>query len=130
MVSTSHELHLGLSNLQQLNNINITITCGLHNLQTQNLVHRDLHSGDILTKKYNPFVASSIIDLGLCSFGGIMYEMAIGKPFYDRAHDTLLLIDICNGLRPKIPEIMLNWPKWYSDLTYQCWSGDFSKRPN
>ncbi|RHZ84478.1 hypothetical protein Glove_81g68 [Diversispora epigaea] len=66
------------------------------------------------------------------SFGGIMYEMATGKqPFYDRAHDTRLIIDICNGLRPKIPDIMLNWvPKWYSDLMYKCWRCTPSERPS
>ncbi|RHZ65759.1 hypothetical protein Glove_311g16 [Diversispora epigaea] len=65
------------------------------------------------------------------SFGGIMYEMATGKqPFYDRAHDTYLIIDICNGVRPKIPDIMLDWiPQCYSDLMYKCWAGDPSERP-
>ncbi|RHZ65765.1 hypothetical protein Glove_311g21 [Diversispora epigaea] len=66
------------------------------------------------------------------SFGGIMYEIATGKqPFYDRAHDTRLIIDICNGIRPKIPDIMLDWiPQFYSDLMYKCWNGDPSKRPS
>ncbi|RHZ65782.1 hypothetical protein Glove_311g59 [Diversispora epigaea] len=66
------------------------------------------------------------------SFGGIMYEMATGKqPFYDRAHDTRLIIDIYNGIRPKIPDIMLDWiPKLYSDFMYKCWNGNPSKRPS
>ncbi|RHZ86175.1 hypothetical protein Glove_54g23 [Diversispora epigaea] len=64
------------------------------------------------------------------SFGGILYEMATRtQPFYDRAHDTRLIIDICNGVRPKIPDFM-NWiPQDYSDLIYKCWSGDPSERP-
>ncbi|RHZ82296.1 hypothetical protein Glove_109g250 [Diversispora epigaea] len=66
------------------------------------------------------------------SFGGIMYEMVTGnQPFADRAHDTYLMIDICNGVRPKVPDMMLNLiPKCYLDLMYRCWDDDPSKRPN
>ncbi|RHZ86147.1 hypothetical protein Glove_54g15 [Diversispora epigaea] len=149
---------------------------GLRYMHANNLVHRDLHSGNILIS-YSlsnslDRCSVSITDLGLCilendlilksdnksniiygsipyippevlrgnaftqkgdiySFGGIMYEMATGKqPFYDRAHDTRLIIDICNGKRPKIPDIMLDWiPKLYSDLMYKCWNDDPSERP-
>jgi hypothetical protein len=49
------------------------------------------------------------------SFGGIMYEIVTAqRPFADQAHDTYLIIDICNGVRPKVPDFMLNWiPEWY-----------------
>ncbi|RHZ78841.1 hypothetical protein Glove_155g105 [Diversispora epigaea] len=65
------------------------------------------------------------------SFGGIMYEIvAAQRPFADQAHDTYLMIDICNGVRPKVPDFMLNWtPEWYLDLMYRCWSDDPSERP-
>ncbi|RHZ44146.1 hypothetical protein Glove_756g19 [Diversispora epigaea] len=65
------------------------------------------------------------------SFGGIMYEIVTAqRPFADKAHDTYLMIDICNGVRPKVPDFMLNWiPEWYLDLMYRCWSDDPSKRP-
>ncbi|RHZ78914.1 hypothetical protein Glove_155g121 [Diversispora epigaea] len=65
------------------------------------------------------------------SFGGIMYEIATTqRPFADQAHDTYLMIDICNGVRPKVPDFMLNWiPEWYLDLMYRCWSDDPSERP-
>ncbi|RHZ84453.1 hypothetical protein Glove_81g70 [Diversispora epigaea] len=148
------------------------ITTGLNCLHVKNLVHRDLHSGNILIRNNSNSYDASITDLGLCkletglilksdnksnniygsipyippevlrgnsftkegdiySFGGIMYEMATGKlPFYDRAHDTHLIIDICKGIRPRIPDVMLDWiPKSYSDLMYQCWSDDPSNRP-
>src|SRR5207247_2237640 len=51
-------------------------------------------------------------------------------PFADQAHDTYLMIDICNGVRPKVPEFMLNWiPEWCLDLMYRCWTDDPSERP-
>ncbi|RHZ78833.1 hypothetical protein Glove_155g73 [Diversispora epigaea] len=65
------------------------------------------------------------------SFGGIMYEIVTAqRPFADQAHDIYLMIDICNGVRPKVPDFMLNWiPEWYLDLMYRCWSDDSSERP-
>ncbi|RHZ44153.1 hypothetical protein Glove_756g32 [Diversispora epigaea] len=65
------------------------------------------------------------------SFGGIMYEIVTAqRPFADQAHDTYLMMDICNGVRPKVPDFMINWiPEWYLNLMYQCWSDDPSKRP-
>ncbi|RHZ83962.1 hypothetical protein Glove_86g75 [Diversispora epigaea] len=65
------------------------------------------------------------------SFGGIMYEIVTAQqPFADQAHDTYLMIDICNGVRPKVPDFMLNWiPEWYLDLMYRCWTDDPSERP-
>ncbi|RHZ85763.1 hypothetical protein Glove_60g146 [Diversispora epigaea] len=65
------------------------------------------------------------------SFGGIMYEMVTAqRPFANQAHDTYLMMDICNGVRPKVPDFMLNWiPEWYLDLMYRCWSDDPSERP-
>ncbi|RHZ86082.1 hypothetical protein Glove_54g151 [Diversispora epigaea] len=151
------------------------IAGGLNNLHKKNLVHCDLHAGNILIKRHSDYIDSSvakITDLGSCSlekdlilksdneseyifgslphippevlrgnayskkgdiysFGGIMYEMATGKqPFNDRAHDTHLIIDICNGVRPKIPDHILDViPKFYLDLMHLCWSSDPSKRP-
>ena len=139
---------------------------GLGILHAKNVVHCDLHSGNILNStKYS---LESFIDLDSCklendlilnynkiygsipyippevlrgneftrkgdiySFGGIMYEIVTAqRPFADQAHDTYLMIDICNGVRPKVPDFMLNWiPEWYLNLMYQCWSDDPSERP-
>ncbi|RHZ84237.1 hypothetical protein Glove_84g41 [Diversispora epigaea] len=65
------------------------------------------------------------------SFGGIMYEIITAqRPFADQAHDTYLMMDICNGVRPTVPDFMLNWiPEWYLNLMYRCWSDDLSERP-
>ncbi|RHZ84222.1 hypothetical protein Glove_84g126 [Diversispora epigaea] len=142
---------------------------GLRILHARNLVHCNLHSGNILVN-YNFDILDLVIDLGLCklddlilnsnnknnqvngsipyipqvlrgndftrkgdvySFCGIMYEIITAqRPFADQAHDTYLMIDICNGVRPKVSDFMLNWiPEWYLDLMYRCWGDDPSKRP-
>ncbi|RHZ44139.1 hypothetical protein Glove_756g27 [Diversispora epigaea] len=147
-----------------------SIASGLESLREKNLVHCDLHSGNILN--FSEYCSVPVIDLDLYklendlisnsnnknnriygkipyippevlrgneftgkgdiySFGGIMYEIVTSqRPFADQAHDTYLMIDICNGVRPKVPEFMLNWiPEWYLDLMYRCWSDDPSERP-
>ncbi|RHZ84236.1 hypothetical protein Glove_84g43 [Diversispora epigaea] len=147
----------------------------LERFHEKNLIHCDLHSGNILIDlNFHFFDPGSDlgIDFGLCklendlilnsnnkinkisgsvpyvppevlkgneftregdvySFGGIMYEIVTAqRPFSDQAHDTYLMIDICNGVRPKVPDFMLNWiPEWYLDLMYRCWSDDLSERP-
>ncbi|RHZ86645.1 hypothetical protein Glove_48g84 [Diversispora epigaea] len=112
--------------------------CVLHE---NNLVHCDLHSGNILMKSFYgsiPYIPPEVLrgneftkEGDIYSLGGIMYEMATGnQPFADQAHDTYLMIDICNGVRPKVPDMMLNFiPKCYLDKMYQCWDDDPSKRP-
>jgi hypothetical protein len=59
----------------------------------------------------------------------IMYFVATGRqPFYNRAHDSHLALDICNGNRPEInvPEA----PKSYIDLMKKCWDSNPNNRPN
>uniref|UniRef100_U9TC83 Protein kinase domain-containing protein n=1 Tax=Rhizophagus irregularis (strain DAOM 181602 / DAOM 197198 / MUCL 43194) TaxID=747089 RepID=U9TC83_RHIID len=68
------------------------------------------------------------------SFGMVMYYIITGKqPFENRAHDSLLALDICNGIRPEIPEIP-EIPELksnlYIDLMKKCWDSDPDKRPN
>ncbi|CAI2186020.1 16040_t:CDS:2, partial [Funneliformis geosporum] len=48
-------------------------------------------------------------------------------PFWDRAHDTELIIDICDGLRPSIGDIVA--PEGYIELMKECWDPDPNKRP-
>ncbi|POG64934.1 kinase-like domain-containing protein [Rhizophagus irregularis DAOM 181602=DAOM 197198] len=63
------------------------------------------------------------------SFGMIMYFVATGRqPFSDRAHDKLLALDICNGIRPKLNE--LEAPKCYVGLMKRCWDSAPDNRPD
>jgi len=60
------------------------------------------------------------------SFGMIMWEVMTGRrPFWDRNHDTRLIIEICDGLRPPI---VTNAPKGYIELMQRCWDPDPKKR--
>ena len=60
-------------------------------------------------------------------FGIIAHELCTGfPPHHDIAHDELLAIRICQGLRPKsnnkIPQLIF-------DVIKQCWNADPLKRP-
>ncbi|CAG8591764.1 3267_t:CDS:2 [Paraglomus occultum] len=117
------------------------------------LVHGNLHSGNILVHKNStyiadlgagkdddviygvlPYVAPEIFMNGTYSmatdlycFGVIMWELATGeRPMADRPHDIELAHDICNGLRPAIPDHV---PACYADLMMQCWDSDPNNRP-
>jgi serine/threonine protein kinase len=61
------------------------------------------------------------------SFGMIMWELMTGRrPFWNRSHDTDLIIEIVDGLRPPI---VTNAPGGYIELMEECWHSDPNKRP-
>jgi serine/threonine protein kinase len=63
------------------------------------------------------------------SFGMIMYFVATKKqPFANLAHDRILALNICNGIRPEINEKEV--PKCYVDLMKRCWDSDQFNRPS
>ncbi|RIA94179.1 hypothetical protein C1645_873635 [Glomus cerebriforme] len=92
----------------------------------QYIIYRDFHSGNIFFDSYNYAV---IGDLGI-SKSATETESAedneIMKTFWDRNHDTELIIEICDGLRPPI---VINAPEGYIDLMKECWHADPEKRP-
>ncbi|CAB5149086.1 unnamed protein product [Rhizophagus irregularis] len=49
------------------------------------------------------------------------------RPFWDRSHDTELIIEICDGLRP--PNVT-NAPEGYIELMQKCWHSDPNERPS
>ncbi|RHZ54981.1 hypothetical protein Glove_421g2 [Diversispora epigaea] len=82
-----------------------------------------------------PFIAPEVFDKNLCtqasdiySVGMIMWIISTGKkPFANRAYNAELVIDIFNGLRPKINK---STPQCYKELMEKCWHKDPSERPS
>ncbi|GBC38019.2 kinase-like domain-containing protein [Rhizophagus irregularis DAOM 181602=DAOM 197198] len=83
-----------------------------------------------------PFVAPEVLrgkpynqTADVYSFGMMMYHIATGRqPFANCAHDSVLALNICNGIRPEINE--QEAPKFYIDLMKNCWDPDPDKRPS
>ncbi|GBC01930.1 hypothetical protein RclHR1_04390015 [Rhizophagus clarus] len=62
------------------------------------------------------------------SFGMVIYFIATGRqPFANRAHDGILALDICNGIRSKINE--QGAPECYVDLMKRCRDVNPDKKP-
>ncbi|KLL03501.1 MAG: hypothetical protein MRECE_15c027, partial [Mycoplasmataceae bacterium CE_OT135] len=61
------------------------------------------------------------------SFGIVAYEILSGfPPYYNKAHDINLAIEICQGSRPKF---QIKIPRLLEDLIKRCWDADPKKRP-
>jgi serine/threonine protein kinase len=81
-----------------------------------------------------PFMAPEILrnkpytlKSDIYSFSMIMWEFTSGiPPFNNKAHDHNLILDICEGERPKI---IKNTPKCYIDLMNKCWDLEPKNRP-
>ncbi|EXX54462.1 kinase-like domain-containing protein [Rhizophagus irregularis DAOM 181602=DAOM 197198] len=111
---------------------NFTLISDLELCRPANLIP----SQDDYKKIYGvlPYVAPEVLREGeytqksdIYAFGIIAYEVYTGlPPYHDIAHDKILAISICQGLRPKssykIPQVIL-------DIIKQCWDADPLKRP-
>src|SRR5205807_445370 len=61
------------------------------------------------------------------SFGMIMWEFTTGKkPFHDRPHNHILILDILKGERPQIAD---DTPEFYVELMKKCWDHNPENRP-
>ncbi|POG77093.1 kinase-like domain-containing protein, partial [Rhizophagus irregularis DAOM 181602=DAOM 197198] len=75
--------------------------------------------------KGNPYTQAADI----YSFGMIMYFIATRRqPFANCAHDNILALKICNGIRPEINEHEA--PQCYIELMKKCWDTNPNNRPN
>ncbi|CAB4427658.1 unnamed protein product [Rhizophagus irregularis] len=82
-----------------------------------------------------PYIAPEILrgekksqSSDIYNFGMIMWELStLSLPFFDRAHNLELAIEICEGVRP---DPLPTTPEFYFDLMERCWDDDPSLRPN
>lgn len=133
------------------------ISIGLNLIHQRKIIHRDLHSGNILISQNNepaiadlgiskpvnelsdsiygiiPYIAPEVFKerkfteySDIYSFGMIIWEVISGRrPFSDRKHDEYLILNILDGLRPKIPN---NIPHELVEFMEICWHRDPKKR--
>ncbi|GBB92951.1 hypothetical protein RclHR1_02090015 [Rhizophagus clarus] len=81
-----------------------------------------------------PYVAPEVLNgepytlsSDIYSFGVVMAEVSSGKPpFYNRKHDTILALEICNGLRPEFGK---GTPEIYKKLAHRCMNANPNQRP-
>ncbi|CAB5381444.1 unnamed protein product [Rhizophagus irregularis] len=94
--------------------------CAVSCLHNEDIVHRDLHSNNILVHRNTIKVA----DFGV---GVLLWEISSGQPpFSNEESDLDLAIDIKEGLREDpIPDTPENYIKLYTD----CWDGEPDNRP-
>ncbi len=133
------------------------IVSAISKIHSENAIHRDLHSGNVLFyEDYDvsdlgfcgpadkplgsiygnlPYIAPEVISgkgysfaSDIYSIGMLMWEISSGQPpFAGFDHDYDLAMKIINGMRPKI---VWGVPLEYEKLMEQCWDSNPSKRPD
>src|SRR2546423_10933872 len=141
-------------------NITYDIVIALLRIHQENAIHRDLHSGNILSMQYNQNFYVS--DLGFCGpvdkplnsiYGNLPYiapEVIVGKEttFASDIYSIgMLMWEISSGQPPfsiyehdldlamniingMRPKIVPGTPLEYKSLMEQCWDADPLKRPD
>ncbi|CAB4403916.1 unnamed protein product [Rhizophagus irregularis] len=96
-------------------NLAYQLACGVSCLHNEGIVHRDLHSNNILSDIY--------------SIGVLLWEISSGQPpFYDddEQYDLRLALDILQGFR-ETP--VTGTPEDYKKLYTECWDSEPDNRP-
>jgi serine/threonine protein kinase len=120
----SNYLEGGAQEIHYLNISNLSLCKSTNQISQSNEVYGVLPymAPEILQKK-NYTMASHIY-----SFGIVTYELVTGIPPYnDIPHDNDLVLNICQGLRPKIPS---NVSPLLIKLITECWDAQPEKRTN
>ncbi|RIA89378.1 kinase-like domain-containing protein [Glomus cerebriforme] len=86
-------------------------------LHNNEIVHRDLHSGNVLSLNKE----SDIYSLGV-----LFWEISSGIPPFSEQNDVMLPYKISQGYREKI---VPGTPEDYVNLYTECWDGEPDKRP-
>ncbi|POG71251.1 kinase-like domain-containing protein [Rhizophagus irregularis DAOM 181602=DAOM 197198] len=117
-------------------NITYEIIRALYFIRKEKAIHRDLHSGNILYSQLNN--SWHVSDLGFCGpadksstktgIAILMWEISSGQPpFINYEHENDIVMNIINGIRPKI---VPGTPFEYKNLMKECWDVDPLKRPD
>ncbi|GBB96775.1 hypothetical protein RclHR1_02830011 [Rhizophagus clarus] len=140
--------------------ITLNIIIALNNIHKENLIHRDLHSGNILHHKYTnswfigdfgfcgpadkklnsiygnlPYIAPEIINGSETTFKSDIYSFAMLMWEISAGQPPFINLEKNNNLAANIiagmrPRIITGTPSQYEELINQCWDDVPLKRPN
>ncbi|CAB4388451.1 unnamed protein product [Rhizophagus irregularis] len=96
------------------------LTSAVSCLHNERIVHRDLHSGNVL-------VHQNTIKLDIYSVGVLFWELSSGQPpFATEEYDIDLALEISQGRRE---EPIFNTPENYIKIYTECWDNEPDNRP-